>query len=154
VDSASSSTDARIEPVDELPAEADELAAIARAEGFGMLDRLIADWDDGSNRFDAPGELVLAAWRGTRLVGLGGLNVDPWAGPHVGRVRRLFVHPDQRREGLGGRLLRAIGDAADAHGFDELRLRTNTERGAAFFESQGFERIDDPEATHARRCRG
>jgi GNAT superfamily N-acetyltransferase len=150
VGSASSSTDLRIEVVDELPAEADELAAIARAEGFAMLDRLVADWDAGTNRFDQPGERLLAAWAGERLVGVGGLNRDPWAGDRVGRVRRLFVRPGNRREGIGGALLRAIIGAAREHGFEQLHLRTTTERGAAFFESAGFERADLPEATHRR----
>ena len=38
-----------------------ELAAVALAEGHGNVARLVADFDNGANRFDAPGEALFAA---------------------------------------------------------------------------------------------
>ena len=43
----------------ELPAGIDRLRAEALASGFNALERLAADWADGSQRFDGPGELFL-----------------------------------------------------------------------------------------------
>ncbi len=55
-----------------------EIAREARASGHVFLDRLIADWHSGANRFDKPGECLLGLFDGDRLVAIGGLNRDPY----------------------------------------------------------------------------
>src|SRR5262245_24982248 len=89
------------------PAILADLAADAVADGRRMVSRLMADWVDGGNRFDGPGERAYVALAGDgRAIAVGGLNVDPFAGdPTVGRVRRLYVAAAQRRQGVASALM-------------------------------------------------
>lgn len=126
------------------------LAIEAAREGFGHLDRLVSDYADGSNRFDAPGEALFIALKNQHIVGVCGLNQNPYGNSvRVGRVRRMYVSPECRCLGIGRVLLDAVINRA-ADSFDELVLRTNDEPAAAFYEHYGFEHVDSrPENTHA-----
>jgi len=61
----------------------------SQAEGHNMVNRLVADFRAGSNRFDAPGELLYAHFSGQVVVAVAGLNQesDP-SYPRAGRIRR------------------------------------------------------------------
>ena len=127
------------------------MAVRATAEGFAFMQTLLVQWDDGSNRFDNPGETYLGLWHGDSLVAAGGLNCDPYCSdPAVGRVRHLYVCPSARRTGAGSELMSTIVGAA-RESFSLLRLRTTTARGAAFYEALGFERCDAADASHVLR---
>ncbi|MFM5923073.1 MAG: GNAT family N-acetyltransferase [Novosphingobium sp.] len=127
------------------------MAACAEGEGFTFMNRMIAHWEDGSNRFDKPGETYFGVRTGGRLVATGGLNRDPYGAVEgVGRVRHLYVLPGARRGGAGRALMAAI-IARSRESFDLLRLRTTTERGAAFYEALGFIRGGAPDASHLLR---
>lgn len=137
-----------IKPIKAMDAQIAELAARASAEGFIFMQTLLDRWADRSNRFDQPGEVYLGVRVDDRLIAAGGLNRDPFASdPGTGRVRHVYVLPEARRNGAGRDLLDAIVTAAADH-FSVLRLRTRTTEGAAFYESLGFSRCDDPAATH------
>jgi GNAT superfamily N-acetyltransferase len=137
-------TESIAEPSDDLRA----LVAIAREEGFGFMDRLLTHWEDGTNRFDRPGEQYFVVRSKGRLVAAGGLNRDPYCNEaSVGRVRHVYVLPEARRNGAGTALMAAIISAA-AMAFERLRLRTTTARGAKFYEALGFGRCDAPDASH------
>ncbi len=128
----------RIIKVTELPKGMASLAAVAHAEGYGMLDRLMVDFNTGANRFDLPGEALFAAERSGELVGIGGLNVDPYFDdPSIGRVRHLYVHPGQRRAGVGRAIVQAV-EACAADNFDVLQLFTTSQAASRFYESLGF----------------
>ncbi|MEW5928634.1 MAG: GNAT family N-acetyltransferase [Gemmatimonadota bacterium] len=117
-------------------------------EGFGFLVRLRREFLDGGNRFDAPGEALLGCLRGAELVGVGGLNRDPYSPePRVGRLRHLYVAAAQRRGGVGRMLVAALVEAARPH-FDVLQLRTDTEAAARFYEALGFAPVASLHATH------
>jgi GNAT superfamily N-acetyltransferase len=135
-----------------LPAPALEpLAAEARAEGHALIDRLIAEWDSGANRFDRPGERLLAAWQDDSLVAVGGLNRDPYADDdRVGRLRHLYVRASWRRSGLGGQLAATL--IAGPHPFATIRLRTTNPAAAQMYEYIGFAVCDTPDATHVLEC--
>ena len=50
------------------------------------------EWRTGTNRFDRPDEALFGAWAKGQLVGVCGLNIDPYRGDdRVGRVRHLYV---------------------------------------------------------------
>ena len=125
----------------------------SEAEGVFPLGRLVREWGTGENRFDRPGEALFAAVDDNgRLLGVCGLNRDPYLDdPDVGRVRHLYVARAGRGRGVGGRLVRAVIEAARGR-FTRLRLRTDCSIAAGFYRSLGFERLtDDPTATHALR---
>lgn len=61
-------------------------------EGFRHLRRLTEEYELGLNRFDGPGEALFGAYDGERMIGIGGLNRDPYTSrTQVGRLRRLYV---------------------------------------------------------------
>lgn len=117
-------------------------------EGFRFLARLRREFDDGTNRFDAPGEALLGCHRGAELVAVGGLNRDPYSPePRVGRLRHLYVSPAFRRRGVGRALVDALVAAARPH-FGVLLLRTDTPAAARFYEARGFAAVASPHSTH------
>jgi GNAT superfamily N-acetyltransferase len=128
-----------IERVRDLPGGAlDALIAESERAGLGFVRRLVEDWTAGRNRFDRPGEALFVARRDGRIVGVSGLNVDPFsAGDRVGRVRHLYVLVDCRRQGVGRRLVAEV-IAAAREAFDVLRLRTGNPAAALFYEALGF----------------
>ena len=143
----------RVERVTDLPlAELQLLCEEATTQGFEFVGRLIDEFANGRNSFDKPGEALFVVRNDDTLAGIGGLNIDHYAGdPTVGRVRHVYVLDALRRRGAGRALLMAIMSAA-FESFAELRLRTNTAEGARFYESLGFSPATDIDsATHIFR---
>jgi GNAT superfamily N-acetyltransferase len=116
------------------------------AAGFGMVTRLRREWEDGSLRFDREGEILLGAFAGERLIGVGGLSHDPYLhDPKVGRLRHLYVLQAARRGGVGREIVARL--VAPARGRFE-RLRLSTAEAGAFYEALGWRRIEEAGATH------
>ncbi|WP_342655271.1 GNAT family N-acetyltransferase [Pseudomonas sp. F3-2] len=130
-----------------LPPQMANLEKEAVAEGFRFLTRLISEWNSGTNRFDAPGEALMAAYLNQRLVGIAGLSVDPFTHDRTGRLRRVYVAPASRGQQVGRRLVSALLAHAALH-FESVRLYTDTSEGSAFYLRCGFTRTDDAHATH------
>lgn len=131
-----------------LPGDFARLRAESVAEGYGHLARLEADWIAGSNRFADPGEALFAAFAGGTLVGVGGINRDPYStNDGVGRVRRLYVSPPHRELGLGRSLVENALNAACGH-FSTVRVRVPDRAAAAFYEALGFIPAPTEFATH------
>jgi GNAT superfamily N-acetyltransferase len=86
----------RLAPViDDLPHGFDAMRAEAAAEGYRHLERLAAEWASRAMRFDREGEALLAA--------------------HVNgayRMRRFYVRPPFRRQGIGRELALALIEPA------------------------------------------
>ena len=100
--------------------------------------RLVEEWASGANRFDRVGEALFGAWVDGRVVGVCGLNVDPYTAEEgVGRVRHLYVLSAFRRRGVGRRLIAAVIEAARGR-FGALRLRTGNPEAARVYEALGF----------------
>jgi GNAT superfamily N-acetyltransferase len=118
----------------------------ARRDGYRFVERLFAEWESGTNRFDGDGECLVGAFVDGTLVGIGGLNRDPFAGDAgTGRLRHLFVHEAWRRRGIGRALVEHLVAAARGR-FDRLRLRSRDAR--AFYVRQGFRGTAEADATH------
>ncbi|VVE60886.1 GNAT family N-acetyltransferase [Pandoraea anapnoica] len=134
--------------IEDLPPQLTDLEREAAAQGFRFLGRLIEEWETGKNRFDKPGERLLVATHSGCLVGIGGLNVDPYDSTgDTARLRRLYVANDFRRRGIGEALVYEL--LLDAHHrFRVVRLSTDTDAGDAFYSRLGFVRIKDANATH------
>jgi GNAT superfamily N-acetyltransferase len=125
------------------------LLAESEREGSRFVRRIVDEWAAGTNRFDRPGEALFTARLGDRLIGVCGLNVDPYAAAqNVGRVRRLYVLSAYRRLGAGRQLVLAVLAAARGR-FDVVRLRTTNPAAARLYERLGFRPGPDPlDATH------
>ena len=137
-----------IGPVSGIDPALAKLIEEAVASGSAFMAKVLRHWQDGSNRFDGPGEVYLALWQNGRIIAAGGLNRDPFADdPACGRIRHVYVLQSARRTGAGRALLAAIAERARGH-FARLRLRTTTAQGASFYEAIGYSRCDEPAATH------
>ncbi len=113
------------------------------------MDRLVSDWASGANTFNHQGECLLGAFADGRLVGVGGLNIDPYLSLNdVGRVRHVYVLEGWRDKGLGRALVdRLLSEARGV--FNEVRLRTETGGAANFYIRCGFSAAHDATASHA-----
>jgi GNAT superfamily N-acetyltransferase len=140
-----------IQPI-ELPAPGiDELRAEARAEGYKFLEPLVDEWLSGKNRFDGAGETLRVCLDQETLVAVGGLNRDPFlADSTVGRIRRLYVRPAWRNQGVGTALLDNLISTARQN-FRSVRLRAESSRAASLYERKGFVPIASDSATHILR---
>ena len=103
-----------IERISDLAAgQVAALVAESEAQGSRFVRRLAEEWASGANRFDRPGEALFVARDEERIVGVGGLNIDPYTTePTVGRVRHLYVLTAYRRLGIGRRIVEEIIEAA------------------------------------------
>lgn len=126
------------------------LADAARSEGFNFLDRLLLEWENGTNRFDSEDEALFGAYVGGDLVGTAGITRQR---PRLGRVRRVYVSPAFRREGIARMLMAQVLRFAEGK-YDELVLFTDTDTASRMYEGLGFvrESPDGPDhATHRRQ---
>ena len=143
-----------IERLRELPVEAlGPLVAESEQAGSRLVRRLVEDWVSGANRFDRRGEALFGLRIDGRLVGVCGLNVDPYTDAQsVGRVRHLYVLSAFRRLGAGRRLVSEVVQTARGS-FDTLRLRTTNPAAARLYESLGFRPTDGSvaDASHVMR---
>lgn len=131
-------------PVHELA----EILAESKMAGFRMIDRLINDWMTGVNRFDYPGEALFTAWQNDRIVGICGLNCDPYSDlSKTARVRHLYVMQDNRRQGVGRRLVHQVIQTAVLN-FERLHVRTTDVIAAQFYQSLGFAPCNNEFVTH------
>ena len=119
---------------------------------FNMLRRLAENWQSGKNRFNAPGEKLLGAFLNGKLVGVCGLNRDPFSQqPRAGRIRHLYVSEKCRGLGIGKQLLTVV--MADASiWFDFLNTHA-PDAAYGFYRRAGFTLVsDEPRVTHRLFC--
>ena len=137
----------------DLPADAlAPLVAEGERGGWRFVRRLADEWAAGTNRFDRAGEGLFAAVAGGVVVGVCGLNADPYAAdPTIGRIRRLYVLRVYRRHGVGRRLAEEAVHAARGR-FRSLRVRTESAGAGRLYERLGFvPAVGVPACTHALR---
>lgn len=64
--------------VTDLSEEIRELAKIASVGGYRNIETLVNEFDSGVNRFSKPGEALFGAYEATSILGIGGINIDPY----------------------------------------------------------------------------
>lgn len=125
-----------------------DLEQLAEAEGYSFVTRTRSEWEAGVNRFDDFGECFFVAVIEREVLGICGLNRDPYVDdPTVGRLRHLYVHPSHRRAGMAAELVGYCLSAAVGC-FESIRLRTSNPAADVLYRSIGFELVEDPSATH------
>ncbi len=133
---------------DTLPEGFEVLRHAAEGEAFQMLATLAREWADGSNRFDRPGEALVAAWDGGLLAGMGGMNVDPYVEGAL-RMRRFYVRRACRRRGIARAMANALLDRPEVAG-RTITLDAPHGEAARFWEALGFLRDERDGHTHIR----
>src|SRR5438874_10029175 len=108
----------------ELPVHSfEQLQREALQEGFHFIERFWKEWENGTNRFTEPGEKLFGCMDRATLVAIGGLNQDPFDGRGgIGRIRRVYVRPAWRNQGIGQALVQALVENARTN-FTTLHLR-------------------------------
>ena len=146
--------DLELSQIQQLPVGFESLIQASRAEGFRFLERLREEWDSGENRFSNEGEALFVAHDvraldAPSLAGIGGVNRDPYVSdPSVGRIRRLYVAPQHRRQGVARALVLRVLTTAPEH-FTRVRVNTDTPAADRFYLALGFLRLGaDEMATH------
>jgi GNAT superfamily N-acetyltransferase len=111
----------------------------SREQGYEFLDRLVAEYASGINRFDKPGEALFGVYRGRKLIAVGGLNQDPYLSEtDIARVRHVYVLSACRNQGIGKKLMQAIIGEAKGR-FHLLTLRTFSAEADGFYRAIGFQ---------------
>jgi ribosomal protein S18 acetylase RimI-like enzyme len=107
-------------------------------EGFRFVRRFYDEYSNGENRFDRAGEALFVAYESNQVVGICGLNRDPYITfGKVGRVRRLYVHPNHRTYGVGRQLVSHVVAEATRY-YEVLTLRTDNPVADKFYKAIGF----------------
>ena len=127
------------------------LLAEAVAGDGPFLKRLADEWESGALRFDRPGEVLLGAFAGGRLVGLGGISLDPYGpAPGLCRLRHVYVLRAERGQGVAASLVSNLLAHAREH-FDTIRLSTQSEAAGRLYERAGFKAAEAIKQTHRMR---
>ncbi len=131
-----------------LPTNIEGLQRDARRHGYGSIDRLISEWQEGSNRFARTGECLLAIRSDRRLVGIGGMTIEP-ADASMMRMRRFYVDAAMRGRGVGRLLAETLLDAVPG-GTAGVTVNAGMADAAAFWLRMGFTPEVADGYTHAR----
>ncbi|MFD0678322.1 MULTISPECIES: GNAT family N-acetyltransferase [unclassified Paenibacillus] len=119
------------------------------SEGFRHIKRLVNDYETGANKFDKEGEALFIAYQNNEIVGVCGLNRDPYVkSKEVGRVRWLYISPRVRRLGIGRTLMDSVITEARKK-YKMLVLRTDNPIADVFYLSIGFSvKLDSENDSH------
>ncbi len=124
------------------------LAEIVRR---GAVRSVVAGEADDVDDYMPPGGRFLVVSRENAVIGCGAVRSMT---PDTGEVKRMWIHPEARGGGLGGRLLDALVAQSRELGHTTLLLDTNAvlAEARALYAKHGFEAIapynDNPDATH------
>jgi GNAT superfamily N-acetyltransferase len=90
----------------------------------------------------SPGGAYLVGWRGGAPIAGGGLRrLDE----HTSEIKRMYVAPEARSQGVARRLLGALEAAARARGYARIRLDTGNRQphALALYRSAGYVEIEN-----------
>jgi ribosomal protein S18 acetylase RimI-like enzyme len=130
-----------IQKIQELPLNyLVEMITESKNSGFRAISRMVDEWICGTNRFDGLGEALFIAQENNYIIGICGLNRDPYANSSkTGRVRRLYVMHDYRQRKIGSALVKeVIAEAYYGAKYEWLHVRTDNSVAAQFYCSLGF----------------
>jgi len=109
---------ASIRTLNHMPDGINNLVAQSEEEGYQFINRLVTEWSSGVNSFNRFGEVLFGAYYTTSLVGVCGINQDPYTQMvGVGRLRHLYIDPNYRTKGVGRLLVSTCLKHAESHLF-------------------------------------
>jgi len=121
----------------------------SEAAGFRFLTGQWNDGTSGRNRFDQVGGTLFVAEVDGKVVGVCGINKNPYdAASQSGRVHRLYFAETRRRTGVGRALVLRVIQAAIGH-FSDLTVRTDNPDADVLCRILGFERSSN-QTTHTQ----
>lgn len=120
----------------EWPAAIEGLLAESEQEGFRFVRRAKEEWSSGANRFSQEGEALFGLFEGERLLAIGGVNRESES---YGRLRRFYVRREDRRRGIGRRLVLHVLSFAGRY-YSRVALRCDTDAADRFYCALGFSR--------------
>lgn len=130
--------DFNIREIDLDKTDITDLVNESLSEGHLHISRLLEDYKSGRNRFSEEGEALFAAFLKDQIIGIGGLNKDPYLNDNsIGRVRRLYVLKSFRQHGIGRKLMDAVIQEAKRH-YTVIVLNTDNPVADKFYRSLGF----------------
>lgn len=131
--------DIHIQQIEDLMKyEHDYLVQESKEEGFNFLIKLISEYENKINIFNKTGECLYGIFQGEKLIGIGGLNEDPYTENNkIGRLRRFYISKNYRRKGLGNLLLNRLLLHAEKY-FKVVVLHTDSKQGDVFYNANGF----------------
>jgi GNAT superfamily N-acetyltransferase len=120
--------------VDAMVTEMDQLYGQAPGGGVGS--------GASPSDFTPPTGAFLVIYAGGKPVAGGGLKRDE---DGVAEIKRMYVVPEARRQGLGRQLLEALEDRARELGYARIRLDTGARQphAQAMYERAGYHPIDN-----------
>jgi len=125
-----------------------ELLEADRAEGTGLVVRLLEELDDEEARDEGAGLWAFVV--SGRALAAAGVRREPCRDlMYAARVVGIYVHPDHRGRGYGQRLFARILRHARGR-FRRLTARAEGEDAAGFLEHHGFVPFEHPCVSHFR----
>jgi len=120
--------------VDAMVTEMDQLYAQGPGRGVGS--------GASPSDFSPPTGAFLVIYVGGKPVAGGGIKRDE---DGVAEIKRMYVAPEARRQGLGRRLLEALEDKARELGYARIRLDTGNRQphAQAMYERAGYHPIEN-----------
>jgi GNAT superfamily N-acetyltransferase len=108
-----------------------------RTDTLAVVDQDLASIDD----YRPPAGTLLVAFDGQLAVGTGGLVR---LGPGTAEIRRMYVSPDHRGQGLGRAILDVLIDVAERSGYERILLDSPEFAVAAhaLYRSRGFRDVE------------
>lgn len=133
-----------------LPHDFNLLVEYSVQEKFRFLKRLRDDFETGKNQFSGLGEALFEARLNQQLIAICGLNRDSFSQENkIGRLRRFYVHPEYRQQGIGQAMLEVVEAYAQDY-FKTLHLYTDTENAAEFYRKKGYDFFVDEHSNYRK----
>lgn len=132
-----------------LSTEILKLVSESEREGYRFVRRLVDEYESGVNDFSAYGEALFSVQNNGKLIGIGGVNIQPGGDPSVGRLRHVYISSSVRGSGFGKKLVSVI-EAHSKQYFNKLVLFTNFENSIGFYEKLGYAPVNFPKISHEK----
>lgn len=138
----------KIIQIHNLPANIDTLVNESVDQRFRAIEKLKQNFNSGNNTFDKAGEALFAAYIDNTLIGICGLNSDPYINSNTtGRVRHLYVLLAYRNQQVGKQLVKAVEQHATCY-FKSLRLYTDSDGASLFYTKLGYQIQNGEHVSH------